>query len=644
LSLRTATRPAGGAFSTPTPITAETASSVALFQSLRVDGSDNVWLAWSQYDGSNYIVKVAEKPAGSQSFGMPQTLSAAGASVYDPHVAASDDGSVIVVWTRNGVLQAAVKPNGTSLFSVLPDIDAGPDNSPQVVMDSTGDALVAFLRYQSGSPSQEWVWATARPAGGSFGSIQHVTSSGYAYGLRMAANSSGHVTAVWSVSGGAVTSAERPVTPAFTTAQFGAPGPAQTITTGGFNPQVAVDEANTAYAVWATFNGSNYVVQGASRPSGGSFISPPQTISGPGGSSLRSSVGVSPQGDVVAVWQGNSGGNDAIQAAIRPAGTSSFGAVQNLVVDNIAGNDYVFASPLYGIGPPLAFDSQGDAVTAWDHFFSTDGGSTFKSLPNVDALDAAGPQLSSVNVPSAATAGSGVGFSVSTFDMWSSTSTSWNFGDGGTASGNSVSHTYGSQGTYTVTVTSTDAVGNATSTSRTIQVSPAPPPPPPADNDRDGFNVLSDCNDNNAAIHPGAFDVPGNGIDENCDGHDAALPRITSAITHNWLINGPRFTALQLTASNVPAGATITIRCKGKPRCSLRKKKTIRVSKAGTVNLLKSLTKKERKFRAGQKLEIQISAPGRIGKDVVLTFKNNGRAPSGTTRCLSPGSTTPRAC
>ena len=170
----------------------------------------------------------------------------------------------------------------------------------------------------------------------------------------------------------------------------------------------------------------------------------------------------------------------------------------------------------------------------------------------------------------------------------------------------------------TVTVSVSDTAGNSASAQRTIQV--ASPgggggggtvQPSGIDSDKDGFFAGQDCNDGNSAIRPGAVEVKGNRLDENCDGLAEPFPTMTSGVASKWDVKGDSLTLtlLQVT-QQFPKGWKAQIKCSGKPKCSFRSK-SLKAGKVkrGAATVISSLSKKNRKFRAGQTIEVWVSAP-----------------------------------
>jgi hypothetical protein len=455
--VQSATRPAGGAWSAPDDLSA-TGQNAATPQ-FTVDAQGNATAVWQRANG-NLFVQSATRPAGG-TWSAPVDLSVTGGDASGPQVAVDAQGIATAVWQRsasNSIVQSAtLRADGT--WSPPVDLSAaGHDASgSQVAVDAQGNATAIWYGYDG---SNLIVQSATQPAGQPWSTPVDLSATGQsASDPQVTLDGQGNATAVWHRSNGTndiVQSATRP-----TGGPWSAPVDLSGAGQNASAPQVALDAQGTATAVWYRYDGSNNIVQSATRPAGGPW-SVPVDLSGAGQNASAPHVALDAQGSATAVWYRYDGSNNIVQSARRPAG-----GPWSAPVDRSGAGQSVQ-------GPQVAVDGQGSATAVW----SRSNGSNY--IVQSAVLDASGPVLSSLQIPSSAVVGQPAAFSVSPLDTWSALGgTTWSFGDGTTAIGTAVTHAYASAGAVTVTVTATDALGNPTTATGALTVAPAPGGPTP---------------------------------------------------------------------------------------------------------------------------------------------------------------------
>jgi streptogramin lyase len=196
--------------------------------------------------------------------------------------------------------------------------------------------------------------------------------------------------------------------------------------------------------------------------------------------------------------------------------------------------------------------------------------------------------------------------------------------------------------TYHYRLVATSVIGTVTGADQTITTSPAPPPPPPPppiDRDGDGYPQGVDCDDLSAAIHRLAVDKPGNHIDEDCDGTDAAFERFQPHVGAGFKRLGHgRIAFTRLTIDAMPAGSRLELRCAG-PGCALKGYSATIAKPVQRVDVTKRL--RGAKLRKGARVELTLSRPGYITTIVRWTVGPPVRV---AILCQPPGAKKPSAC
>jgi len=161
------------------------------------------------------------------------------------------------------------------------------------------------------------------------------------------------------------------------------------------------------------------------------------------------------------------------------------------------------------------------------------------------------------------------------------------------------------------------------------------------DADSDGFLPPADCDNTDPSRHPGAFEIIGDGIDQDCDGIDAPRPRLVNPVSSDYdQVKRPKAIRLRvLKIKSMHAGDKVVIRCKGRG-CPYKKR--TRTGRAGqrTLNLLAPF--KKRNLRPGVRIEIRITRPQWVGKYVLLRVI--GRKLALDSKCIEPDSTKLFSC
>ncbi len=325
-----------------------------------VDSAGNAFAVWNQDDGARWNIWANRYGAGS-GWGAAQLIETNNSgSGGDPQVAADAAGDAVAVWYQHDGTRYNIWANRYAVGSgwgTAQLIETGDGNAiyPHLGTDARGDAFAAWVQDDG---SRYNVWANRYTQGSGWGTAQLIETdnAGGVSGAHVALDPNGNAVAIWDQSDGTY---ENVWANRYTVAAGW--GTAQLIETNDSgdaqDAQVAVDAAGDAVAVWAQWDGGRENAWSNQFSSVTGWGTPQLMEADDNNDTESPQVALDAAGEAVAVWvQWDTSVYDIWANRYTP--DSGWGTAQLAETD----------SSRDAVQPQVGADAAGNAVVVWVQF------------------------------------------------------------------------------------------------------------------------------------------------------------------------------------------------------------------------------------------------------------------------------------
>jgi len=356
----------GVGWGAPEPI--EINSGAALFPRVAMDGEGNAVVVWHQSNGTRLDIW-SNRYTPTDGWGPAERIDRGDTDARRPEVAMDLNGNTIAVWYQSDGERENIWSNrytaidGWGTAGLIESNEAGDARWPQIAMDPNGTGLTVWQQCYAECDFDDpheirWnIWSNRYTPAEGWGTHRPLTpdNAGDAIRPRVAMDASGNAVAVWQQSDAAtdrfsIWSNRYDVTSGWGTAElieFNDAGDAS-------RPEVAMDPAGTAVAVWSQFDGTSDDVWSNRYTADGGWDEPERIEANDTGQATRPRVAMDPSGSAVVVWTQSHGMQPSVWSN-RYTPSSGWGAAEP--VEDYDGSR-VFE-------PHVAMDANGNAVAIW---------------------------------------------------------------------------------------------------------------------------------------------------------------------------------------------------------------------------------------------------------------------------------------